>query len=172
MTEPRVRPAILDDAEAIAAAHHSAWVQTYSGLLPAEHWERDTVARRRERWRDRLSREAPGHPLVAVVDERVVGFAQSGSTRSKGGIPAVRPDELWSLYVLPEQHGTGIGVLLLNAVLLPDSLAELWVAEANPRARRFYEKHGFVPDGARFTDDLEIAEIRMVRARDEAASPP
>jgi ribosomal protein S18 acetylase RimI-like enzyme len=163
MTEPRVRPAILDDADAIAAAHHAAWVQTYSGLLPAEHWERDTVARRRERWHDRLSREAPGHPLVAVVDEQVVGFAQSGATRSKGGIPAVRRDELWSLYVLPEQHGTGVGVLLLSAVFLPDSPAELWVAEANPRARRFYEKHGFALDGARFTDDLEIAEIRMVR---------
>jgi ribosomal protein S18 acetylase RimI-like enzyme len=163
MTEPQVRRAMLDDADAIAAAHHSSWVQTYTGLLPAEHWERDTVARRRERWRDRLSRDAPGHPLVAVVDERVVGFVQSGATRTNDGIPAVHPGELWSLYVLPEQHGTGIGVLLLNAVLVQDSPAELWVAEANPRARRFYEKHGFVSDGARFTDNLEIAEIRMVR---------
>lgn len=39
MTGPQVRRATLDDADAIAAAHHSAWVQPYSGLLPAERWE-------------------------------------------------------------------------------------------------------------------------------------
>jgi hypothetical protein len=90
MTKPQVRPAIVEDADAIAAAHHSAWVQTYSG-------------------------------------------GKSTALSSRTPMPA------------------------------PDSPTELWVAEADPRARRFYEKHGFVSDGARFTDDLEIAEIRMVR---------
>jgi GNAT superfamily N-acetyltransferase len=165
MPEPFVRPAILDDADAIATVHHTAWVQTYSGLLPAEHWESDTVARRRERWQNRLMSETPGHPVVAVVEERVVGFTQAGLARGKNGVPAVRPDELWSLYVLAVKHGTGIGALLLEAVLSPESPAELWVAEANPRARRFYEKHGFAADGARFTDALDIVEIRMVRDR-------
>lgn len=65
------------------------------------------------------------------------------------------------MYVRPDHHGTGVGTLLLEAVL-PTRPAELWVVEANPRARRFYEKHGFVPDGARFVDDLDIVEIRMV----------
>jgi ribosomal protein S18 acetylase RimI-like enzyme len=165
MTELSVRPATVDDAGAIAVAHHSAWVQTYSDLLPAEHWASDTVARRRHRWRDRLSRRVPGHPLVAVVDEQVVGFAQAGSTRGKDGVPPVQSDELWSLYVRPEHHGSGIGSLLLDAVLPARRPAELWVAEANPRARRFYEKHGFAQDGARFTDAHEIVEIRMVRGR-------
>jgi ribosomal protein S18 acetylase RimI-like enzyme len=163
MDEPRVRPAILDDADAIAVVHHTAWVQTYSDLLPAEHWESDTVARRRERWRDQLSGEASGRPLVAVVGQDVVGFARAGATRGKDGVPPVRADELWALYVLPEHHGAGIGTLLLDAALPAQRSAELWVAEDNPRARRFYEKHGFAADGARFTDALDMVEIRMVR---------
>lgn len=38
MSEPLVRPAVLDDAEAISVVHHTSWMQTYSDLLPAEHW--------------------------------------------------------------------------------------------------------------------------------------
>lgn len=137
-------------------------MQTYSELLPAECRETDTVERRAQRWRERLSEERPGYLAVAVVDG-VVGFAKAGATRAKGGIPPVRPDEVWSLYVLGERDGTGVGALLLESVLAPDRPAELWVAEANPRARRFYEKHGFTPDGVRLTDGLGIVEIRMVR---------
>ncbi|MEU4360523.1 GNAT family N-acetyltransferase [Promicromonospora sp. NPDC023987] len=76
---------------------------------------------------------------------------------------AVRSDELWALYVLSERHGTGIAALLLDKALPLTAPAELWVSDANPRARRFYEKHGFTPDGTRFTDDLNFAFIRMVR---------
>jgi GNAT superfamily N-acetyltransferase len=165
MPEPRVRPAIPDDADGIAAVHHTAWVQTYSDLLPADHWETDTVVRRRERWRDQLAREFPGRPLVAVVDEQVVGFARAGAARAKDGVPPVRSDELWAMYVLPEQHGNGIGALLLDAALPAQRPAELWVAEGNPRARRFYAKHGFAADGGRFVDALGMVEIRMVRGR-------
>lgn len=42
--------------------------------------------------------------------------------------------------------------------------AQLWVAEEKPRARRFYERNGFTPDGARFVDEtLDLAEARLVR---------
>lgn len=163
MSEPRVRPATPDDARAIAVVHHTAWVETYSGLLPAVHWETDTVEHRTERWRARLTEPGAAPPSVAVVDGRVVGFGKASATRVKEGIPAVRPDELWSLYVLRECHGTGVGALLLDAVLPPTRPAELWVAEGNPRARRFYEKHGFRVEGAVLTDELGIVEMRMVR---------
>ena len=164
MSEPVVRPAVLDDAEAIAVVHHTAWVETYSDLLPAEHWENDTVESRAQRWHERLSEEAPGNLSVAVVDEQVVGFVKAGPARSKKGVPTpVRSDELWALYVLSERHGTGIGALLLDKVLPPTAPAEFWVADANQRARRFYEKHGFVPDGAKYTDGLNFVLIRMVR---------
>ncbi|MDR7384384.1 GNAT family N-acetyltransferase [Promicromonospora iranensis] len=87
MSEPQVRPAVLDDAEAIAVVHHTSWVQTYSGLLPAEHWESDTVERRARRWHERLSDDGLGDLAVAVVDEQVVGFAKAGPTRRKKSVP-------------------------------------------------------------------------------------
>jgi hypothetical protein len=107
MSDPLVRPAVLDDAEAIAVVHHTSWVQTYSDLLPAEHWESDTVERRVQRWHERLS-DGPGYLAVAVVDEQVVGFAKAGPTRRKKSVPSpVRSEELWALYVLGERHGPG-----------------------------------------------------------------
>lgn len=43
--------------------------------------------------------------------------------------------------------------------------ATLWVAEDNPRARGFYARNGFTPDGTRKVDEAadDLAEIRMVR---------
>jgi RimJ/RimL family protein N-acetyltransferase len=41
--------------------------------------------------------------------------------------------------------------------------AVLWVLDDNPRARRFYEKHGWSPDGATKTGrhlGVDTAEVR------------
>ena len=56
------------------------------------------------------------------------------------------------------------GQALLDAVL-GEEPAQLWVAEANPRAIRFYERNGFRADGATLTDPAveDLREIRMVR---------
>jgi len=66
--------------------------------------------------------------------------------------------------VLPEHHGTGTGQALLD-VVVPPGPAQVWVAEENPRARRFYARNGFEPDGPRHADTRfgGIVEIRLVR---------
>jgi hypothetical protein len=38
-----VRAAVPGDAAGCADVHHTSWVETYSGLLPATHWESDTL---------------------------------------------------------------------------------------------------------------------------------
>ena len=72
---------------------------------------------------------------IIVADEcgRVVGFA------------AAREQELCALYVLPEFWDRGVGHRLLDAVA---PVRVLWVLEANARGRRFYERHGWRPDGS------------------------
>lgn len=131
-------------------------------LLPEDHWESDTLERRTETWRRWL--DGGAEVTVAEVSGRLVGIAISGPGRHVGDHRPVRDRELYSLYVLAAHHGTGIGQTLLDTVLAPGAPAQLWVAEANPRARRFYERNGFLPDGARFLDeDLDLAEVRHVR---------
>ena len=68
------------------------------------------------------------------------------------GVVAVEPCRIEGLYVLPAEWGRGAATLLHAAALrsLVDAgctTAALWVLEGNARARRFYEKHGWRPDG-------------------------
>ncbi|MEL7974960.1 GNAT family N-acetyltransferase [Isoptericola sp. F-RaC21] len=157
-----VRPAVPDDAAGCALVHHTSWKETYSALLPAAHWETDTLERRTAGWR----RELDGGAVVAVAESggRVVGLAIGGPGRAMSGHAPVRERELWSLYVLAARHGTGVGQSLLDAVISPGVPAQLWVAEENPRARRFYARNGFLPDGARHVDEAHgIASVRLVR---------
>jgi GNAT superfamily N-acetyltransferase len=157
-----VRPAAPDDAGGCAHVHHTSWVETYSASLPADHWEHDTLERRAVRWRQRL--EDGAAVTVAEVDGRVIGFAIGGPGREVGQHAPVREHEVWSLYVLAARHGTGVGQALLDAVVAPGTPAQLWVAEDNPRARRFYARNGFVPDGARHVDgEHGITSVRVVR---------
>ncbi|MDP9237087.1 MAG: GNAT family N-acetyltransferase [Chloroflexota bacterium] len=82
------------------------------------------------------------------------------------------------MYVTPEAWGIGAGRALMQAAR--DALldlefrdAVLWVLEANGRARRFYERAGWRPDGVTRTDDyggVELPAVRYVQSlnRDEA----
>ena len=163
-TDPQVvvRLAVLEDAAAVAAVHHRSWVETYSELLPVSHWETDTLERRTERWRRELGSAVP--VTVAEVDGRMVGIALAEAAGPVGTHAPVRDRHLYMLYVLASHHGTGVGQTLLDAVLPPGTPAQLWVAEENPRARRFYERNGFLPDGARHVDEASgIPSVRLVR---------
>lgn len=163
MSELVIRGAVVGDAEQLAVVHHSTWRHAYADLLPAEHWLTDTVERRTQRWAARLGNgDHEAWPVVAEADGRVVGFAQAGPARPKSDFAPVHDRELWSLYVLPELHGSGAGAALFGAVL-SSGPAQLWVADPNPRAQVFYRKHGFKVDGARFVDRNAITEIRMLR---------
>lgn len=157
-----LRPAVPADAPGCAYVHHTSWVETYSALLPASHWETDTLAKRVETWQRWLDRGADA--TVAEIDGRVIGFAIAGASRRVGDHHPVCEQELFSLYVLAAQHGNGAGQALLEAVLPADIPAQLWVAEENPRARAFYRRNGFTPDGARYRDEtLDLAEVRLIR---------
>jgi ribosomal protein S18 acetylase RimI-like enzyme len=158
-----VRPATPGDAAACALVHYTSWVETYTGLASAEFWERASLERSTTIWRRWLDDALP--VVVGVVDGRVAGLALVGDGRENNGHPPVRDRELYQLYVLASDHGTGVGQMLLDRVLPAGTPAQLWVAEHNPRARRFYERNGFGADGA--TDPGGsfggIAALRLVR---------
>ncbi|MGN6798019.1 MAG: GNAT family N-acetyltransferase [Gaiellaceae bacterium] len=66
------------------------------------------------------------------------------------GIAGVANCWLHGFYVRPEWWGTGVADELHAAAVdaMPDCPElRLWVLEENHRARRFYEKHGWRPNG-------------------------
>ena len=139
-----------------------SWRETYRGLMRDEVLDDPGLVASRERfWTAALTDEryAANRAAVAERDGAIVGVAMSG--------PPLDADATWSrqlyiLYVLAAQHGSGAGAALLDAVVSAGEDVALWVADPNPRAQAFYRRHGFVADGTTTVDD-GVTEIRMRR---------
>lgn len=90
----------------------------------------------------------------------MTGFAAAGRGRD---VDLDIGTQLYALYVRQIWWGSGLGHRLLQAVLGEED-AYLWVFRDNPRARRCYARHRFVPDGIQKVNDrFGGLEIRMVR---------
>jgi ribosomal protein S18 acetylase RimI-like enzyme len=100
-------------------------------------------------------------PERSVASAASVGSGGPGGSGGSGAKPgALTPaglagetGELYTLYVAPAHWSTGAGRALTDAAL--DGLRAagyrrvvLWTLTENARARRFYDKAGFAPDGA------------------------
>lgn len=156
-----IRRASLADARAIAAVKVLSWQATYVGVVPQpllDSMDVDEHARMWERW---LSQQANA-VFVAEQDAEVVGFVNVGPSHDHDGM-----GELYAIYVRPDRWGTGAGLALMKAGVawLADrwQKAILWVAEDNPRARRFYERYGWVAGTTRVVDVLPGAPVPEVQ---------
>ena len=156
-----------EDALGIAGVQNRTWQHAYAHAFPAEQLASLDDERRAEWWRWLLT-DGPKTTHVVVVDgaESVVGFASFGRTFDE---PA-QLGELFSIYVLPEASGRGIGRSLMAATLSRlrgDGFEEaiLWVLEDNPRTRRFYEEAGWYPDGGVKDETLLETLVREIRYR-------
>ena len=122
-----IRRATDPDAAAVAEVFLTSFHATYD--FPLAHtddevrgWVRDVLVPGGDTW-------------VAEVDGAVVGMT------------VVRPGTLDQLYVAPDRIGIGIGRRLLDHAksVSPEGLT-LYTFQVNDRARRFYERNGFVLD--------------------------
>jgi ribosomal protein S18 acetylase RimI-like enzyme len=122
-----IRRATSADAGAIADVYLASFHATYT--FPLAHtddevrrWIREHVGGDWDTW-------------VAVEAGRVVAMMVVG------------PGELDQLYVAPDRLGSGIGRRLLDTAKerWPDGLT-LYTFQVNERARRFYERNGFVAE--------------------------
>lgn len=130
----QVRDAVAADAGGIREVGVRTWPSTYefAGLEYVKNgidrwWSLDALARRLENT----------HVVVAVNDDRVVG---TGNVDLRPEVPVI-----WTLYVLPEWQGRGVGSKLLTAMLakVPGPEVALEYADGNDGAARFYARHGF-----------------------------
>jgi GNAT superfamily N-acetyltransferase len=161
-----IRRATTADAHGLAVVRVRGWQVGYAGIIDAEFLSSMSVDENAGRWQQIIE----GHvhlqqTLVAVVDDQVVGFASIGPYRSgfnddksiDEATVLAEPGtvgELTGFYVHPDHWGTGVANVLHEAAyntLRADGWVslKLWVLEANARARRFYERHGWTADGDR-----------------------
>jgi L-amino acid N-acyltransferase YncA len=109
-----------------------------------------------------------GRTWVVEDRETVVGFASTRPSRDEDTLPGT--GEVHSIYLAPEAWARGLGRGLLAVAV--DDLHErgfaplvLWVIEANVRGRRFYERAGWRPDGARQPIDFDGVPVDEIRYR-------
>jgi ribosomal protein S18 acetylase RimI-like enzyme len=147
-----IRPAEINDASALAEVHVRTWQHAYRGQIPDAVLDALSVERRAGQWRTWLSEQVEGTSVsVAVENEAVVGFCWVGRSRDEDATDTT--GELLAIYVLPQHQGLGIGRSLmadgvdrLKAAGFQDAI--LWVLESNSSARGFYERYGWIADGA------------------------
>ena len=164
----RIRIATEGDAQAIESIRVRGWQSAYRHVFPPA--DLDALPVDAGRWRPRLETPPKGWTtFVAETDEGVVGFASVGPSRDEEGI-----GELYAIYVDPDAWSTGAGRVLIGQCeqelggRYPE--ATLWVLEENPRARAFYERAGWLPDGARKAEERWGVRAPEVRYRKELKS--
>ncbi|MDQ2968067.1 MAG: GNAT family N-acetyltransferase [Actinomycetota bacterium] len=155
-----IRPGTADDAEAVARVQVETWQAAYAHALPAEQLgalSLEEAVERHRTWPPEFVAERGGE---------IVGFVAVGRSRDPG-----TDGELFSIYVLPEHWGTGVGRELIQTGedelrRLGHKEAILWVLDDNPRARRFYELAGWSVDGAAREIHIfgfDVSEIRYAK---------
>jgi GNAT superfamily N-acetyltransferase len=143
-----VRPATRDDAEAMARVH---WLSSNTAYGRNDPFERRLAASRA------LFDEARVRPFVAEEDGEILGVLTVGG------------DELYAIYVHPDHWGAGVGQALLERaheeLARTCDEATLTCLVGNGRARRFYERNGWLV-GEKLTEPHFGGEpTRVVRYR-------
>jgi ribosomal protein S18 acetylase RimI-like enzyme len=135
MSDFKLRAAVAEDVETVARLWRAGWLDAHDGHVPADlHCDRQLDDLRR-RIRGMLA------ATTVAVDGDVVGFV------------TVHGDEVEQVYVAGAARGRGVADALLrhaeHRIGARHHAAWLAVVAGNTRARRFYERHGWV-DGGRF----------------------
>lgn len=163
----RLRRAVAEDAPGIAQVHVRGWQKSHAGLVPEAYLSCMSSKLREDFWRDELDVEAADRkPWVALVEERIVGFASAGISRDDD--LGSETGEVYLVYVDPDCWGRGIGSTLLSHITrdLEEhgfDQASFWVVGQNASARAFAEKHGWVADGAKRMEDCGSAQVEQRR---------
>lgn len=177
-----VRPASVDDVEAIAAVHVASALAAYQGHVPVPFLARMDAEQRAAEWReDLVSGSGPGsgrgewlRVLVAATHDRpdfVRGFISYGAEPIASDTDGPLIGRVHRLYTEPSAWALGLGSLLIGTAteeLARHGLtsARLWTLGSNLRARSFYAHHGWSPDGDRFVwHPVGIPHVELRYAR-------
>ena len=158
-----IREATQSDANGIAKVHVDCWRSTYDGIVPVDFLADLSYQESESFWRDILSdSNMPGFVYVAVNDAgKIVGYIAGGPEREGDRL---YEGELYSIYILKEFQGQGIGGSLITAAskkLLQSGLKSvmLWTLAVNPYRGFFEELGGQVV----IEETIEIGGSRLIQ---------
>jgi ribosomal protein S18 acetylase RimI-like enzyme len=147
-----------------AEARVASWRTAFTGLVPQDFLDAMDPVSIASSWADSIA-AGRSRLYVAVAGEQVIGYAGVGPERDAEAPP--NTGELYALFVHPDHWGTGAGRALTDAACADLRAAgcttvQLWVLEANIRARRFYQRYGFTETPDRTHSSLaNLPELRL-----------
>jgi RimJ/RimL family protein N-acetyltransferase len=167
-TEVTIRTATVEDAPAIARVLIASWQEAYAGIVPQEYLDALDPAGREAQWADNV-RNGPrngARTFVADNGSRILGFASVGPALDEDASRG--QEQIYAIYLDPAMWGKGVARDLMRTVLgdVPNGTPlTLWVLADNERARHFYRRNGFTPDGAERLEEVAGAQLLEVRYR-------
>jgi predicted acetyltransferase len=159
----RIRNADIDNAEDLANIYSESWRAGYKDIIDHDKLWKITDVTVLTRHYTRVSTKAHYMAFYRGEPSGVISFNKS---RDKD-LPNAA--EVITVYTLESVWGKGVGHAMMEFAL--GELRRqgfhqvfLWVFEANDRARKFYERHGFIADGTVKDSGFENAqEMRYIR---------
>lgn len=149
-----IRSAYIEDASSIANIHLACWKTNYQNIISQVFLDSLKWQDRLEN-RQRIIREDPCIQLVALYEDRIVGFCDAGKLYfRKNQILSIEqqqkrdePGEIYAIYISPEHQKKGIGKALFLET--KEQLAQknlipfvVWTLKDNYVSRQFYEALG------------------------------
>lgn len=152
MAELKIRDARVTDADGVARVHVRTWQAAYRGLIEQAILDGLSIEDRAQSWHRNIAAPLPTTIglLVGIRSDEIVGWISFGSGRDADGLA---DGEVYGLYADPSSWSSGVGHALLDAAeqrlaAAGHTSAYLWVLDGNERADTFYQRHGWLADGA------------------------
>ena len=141
-----IRKVKVGDANTLAFIQTESWKSAFNRILSKEDLDRYTDMNRAITLYSKLLNENIGNGFILTIDENPHCIAYWDKTRDD---EMEGYSEIICIHSLCDNWGKGYGTEMMNHILRDIknsgfSKVMLWVFKENHRARKFYEKHGFV----------------------------
>jgi len=155
-----IRKVKVGDANTLAFIQTESWKSAFNRILSKEDLDRYTDMNRAITLYSKLLNENIGNGFILTIDENPHCIAYWDKTRDD---EMEGYSEIICIHSLCDNWGKGYGTEMMNHILRDIknsgfSKVMLWVFKENHRARKFYEKHGFVltEKSKEFSNAIEV----------------
>lgn len=155
-----IRKVEVSDANTLAFIQTESWKDAFNKILSKEDLAKYTDINRVISMYTKLLNENIGNGFVLTIDKNPHCIAYWDKTRDE---EMEGYSEIICIHSLYDNWGKGYGTEMMNHILSDIknsgfSKVMLWVFKENHRARKFYEKHGFVltENSKEFSNAIEV----------------